>query len=62
MSIADSVRTVQAVYPEAVAEWPSQSCSISEFHKGPEVSQRFASAALAWIDAASTIVERPAMA
>ena len=60
-SIGDSVRMVQGVYPQSIAEWPSQSCSISEFPGGPEVSQRFVTAALAWRDAARTIIERAAM-
>jgi protein gp37 len=55
MNIADTVRAVQAVYPDAIFEWPSQRCSISEYPGGPEVSARFANTTLAWIDAARTI-------
>ena len=51
-SLADTVRAVIAVYPEAIFEWPDGTCSISEFPKGPEISRRYRSPQRAWINAA----------
>jgi hypothetical protein len=57
-SLADSVRAVIAIYPEAIFEWPDGTCSISEFPKGPEISRRYRGPLRAWFDAAHQIAQR----
>jgi hypothetical protein len=49
--LADVIRAVLAVYPEAIVEFPSTLCSVSAFPRGPEVSRRYAHAKAAWYDA-----------
>lgn len=50
-SLAETVRGVIAIYPDAIFEWPDGTCSISEFPKGPEISRRYRTPQRAWFDA-----------
>lgn len=58
MTIADSIRAVRAAFPEAIVEWPSELCSVSEVPGGAEVSRRCLHPKAAWLDAARRIGKR----
>lgn len=59
-SLTKTIRTVQAVYPHAIAEFPEQLCSISSCPGGAPISQACRNAKAAWIDAGRRLKTGPA--